>query len=125
MFSLLYTFFIFYLIFAVCAVLDIDQLQQSIAVIDADVDCLQTAINRFDGIVSGIAIVKAVVKLKEDTDAATTEAKKGRPDHFPTGDSLNITSQTEAWAEKFVGALDGLVDKVDILYRFRSLRMDR
>lgn len=107
-------------IFTIHAALDFGQLIVFIEAINVDVNRLNSAIDKFDGMLSGIAIVKAVTKLKDDTNVATREAKKGRPDYFPWEDSQHIAVMTQDLVVGLEGALNNLVAKVNIPSRFCS-----
>lgn len=103
------------LILAVHAAFDIDLLGESITITKTDVNNLNSAVKRRDGMLCDIATIRAVSKLKEDIEAVIKVLEKGRPDYFSSEDSQSITIQIQSLVVKFVRGLNGLTAKVNLL----------
>lgn len=111
------------LTFIIRAALGSSQLVILIEAINDDANRLNSAINKFDGMRSGIGIIKAVAKLKDDMNVVTREARKGRPDYFSWEDSQYIAIKMQDFVTVLVEALDNLVAKVNIPSRIHSPRL--
>lgn len=91
--------------------------------INDDANRLNSTIDKFNGMRSGIGIIKAAAKLKDDMNVVAREARKGRPDYFSWEDSQYIAIKMQDFVTVLVEALDNLVAKVNTPSRFHSPRL--